>query len=135
MPLTNVKYPKTASRMLQSIGSYLGDSAVPKEERKKVWDVLVALRGPDNNDLVAKRAMTGPIRYALFGKISSKFARKSVLSNKDTAEFKAMRDQNKFKASQPKHFRRHAALAFKALDMQWQSPGAAPSAPRRSTTR
>lgn len=124
-----MRTPRNAEEMLTEASEFLQDEDINVLERKKVWDVFVGLRGPDNNDAAAKKAITAPIRYAFLklggsGRVGKSFARPTVLSAKDTSENLAARDANRFKSSQPRHFRRHAAKAFKALGIKWKTAAA-----------
>lgn len=132
-----MKTPRNAEEMLTAASEFLQDEDVPVAERKKVWDVFSGLRGPDNNDKAAKEAITAPIRYAFLklggsGRVTKSFARPTVVSARDTDENRQKRDRNLFQRSQPKHFRRHAAKAFKALGLKWKTAPAAASPSYRS---
>jgi hypothetical protein len=77
-----VKKPQTASEVLDIIDEFFLENANPgnkwhdlnapderrKQEAKKLWDVLSALRGPDDGHLALKYKSTSPLRSAAFPK-------------------------------------------------------------------
>lgn len=120
--------------MLTAASEFLQDEDINVLERKKVWDTFTGLRACDNGDKESKKAITAPIRYAFLklggsGRVTRSFARPTVLSVRDTDENRAARTANKFQKSTPKHFRRHAAKAFKALGLKWKNAAPAAATP------
>jgi hypothetical protein len=79
-----------------------------------LWDILVALRGPDSRNRKIKNATTALIRTAAFPKRPC--LARSVFAGKDTAEL-ARRRQVLLKRER-NHFREHVADAFEALGLQ-----------------
>ncbi len=76
-----------------------------------VWNVVTALRGPDDRD--GKSATTGVIRQAVYGR---GFAR--GLACDDTEDRVAIR-QKLATAEGAGHFAGHAERAFHALGLKW----------------
>src|SRR6266498_1616369 len=99
---------------------------------QKVWDILSALRGPDNDKMDVKLATTSVIRYQLL-KLSGALPEKGILSlpggpicNEDTPAFVSLRialskeymnDADKHPAFY--HFISHAKRAFHSLGLKW----------------
>lgn len=88
-------------------------------DKVRLWDILTALRGPDEHPLAIKMATTGVIRYELFGN------HLSVLSGRDTQEF--CNTRKIFTAAQAAahapndHFVLHVQSAFKTLGLKWDA--------------
>lgn len=84
-------------------------------EGSKLWCVLTALRGPDNNDDGIKRATTAVIRRKV-GIREDNSGRAIV--NTDSSEYKNTRARlaSWFVSS---HFLEHAQNAFSALGLKW----------------
>lgn len=99
----------------QTIGavkSLFASFSVSKEEKLKVWSILVALRGPDSKNKALKEATTNVIRYHLFG--STVVNGTTIRSNADSYT----REQVRRNARQD-HFVKHAKKAFEALGLPW----------------
>lgn len=112
MPRRNRKKTLNARQTLDVVRRTLTGSN--NHEALKLWDVLSALRGPDNEDRRQKDCTTAVIRYKLFG--SLKPANQGFLViKKDSSARCNMRKNLNF----PPHFYRHAANAFNALGMKW----------------
>lgn len=60
--------PLTVRAMLNQIERYLLNS--PRDRSRALWDILTALRGPDDGDEQVKDAATIPIRRAAFPKLA-----------------------------------------------------------------
>ena len=105
--------PKTCRGMLNQISRFLrDDSQVLKGERKKLWEVLTALRGPDYGESYnTKRATTAVIRYHALG--SS--AVRGFAQVRPDDEY-SVRTRCEMKG---RHFIDHAILAFDALGLKW----------------
>lgn len=56
---------RTAREFLTSMAVFLTDESVPREERRKVLNVVSALRGPDSGDTRLKHKTTARIRRDL----------------------------------------------------------------------
>ena len=63
---TKIKTPTTVRGMLDLIDKFL---ARCDGESGNLWDVLSALRGPDDDDEITKKKTTIPIRAAAFPKL------------------------------------------------------------------
>lgn len=59
----------SAREMLDAIDSFLVEA--PVEEARSLWDVLTALRGPDNGNDAVKDETTLPIRRTAFPKMAA----------------------------------------------------------------
>ena len=82
----------------------------------ELWDILVALRGPDSRDRKIKSATTALIRTAAFPKRPC--LERSVFAIKDTAEL-ARRRRSLFATKHDNaHFREHVRDAFAALGLK-----------------
>ena len=104
--------PKTLRQALDAIQEMLDGQPFSAD----LWDVLVALRGPDSRDRKIKNATTALIRSKAFPK--QPCLERSIFAHCDTPEL-ARRRQDMFKGKQDlNHFREHIASAFTALDLQ-----------------
>lgn len=81
----------------------------------KLWSVLTALRGPDNDDEVVKKATTAVIRWKVgIPKDNSGGA----VVNADSSEYKNIRVGLTSEFCSP-HFLVHVQNAFTALGLEW----------------
>ncbi len=104
--------PKTLRQALNQIQDMLDGQSYSAD----LWDVIVAMRGPDSRDRKIKNATTAIIRSAAFPK--QPCLERSVFAHKDSEKltqrrlslFVTKRDNN--------HFREHIAAAFEALGLQ-----------------
>jgi hypothetical protein len=104
--------PKTLRQALDQIQDMLDGTAYSAD----LWDVLVALRGPDSRDRKIKNATTVLIRSAAFPK--QPCLERSIFARNDTPEL-AGRRQKMFEGKQDfNHFREHVAAAFESLGLQ-----------------
>lgn len=86
-------------------------------ETEKFWDILTALRGPDDENTHVKRATTELIRAAVFGRQAGALVYEVALIDwLDRPEDVEVRDK-----MQDSHFRVHAIKAFLALGLNWSS--------------
>ena len=102
--------PKTLRQALDLIQELLTDQPYSAD----LWDILVALRGPDSRDRKIKYATTAVIRQAAFPRRPcedrSIFGRDSrVLTKRRQDLFRSHSDHN--------HFREHVRDAFEALGL------------------
>lgn len=110
--------PRTAKDMFAVLrkffdtsDDYLGRTT---PEQYNVWAVLSALRGPDDQDIMAKRAWTFRIRKALLGDSAQHFSAPAIgmdspeLHNARTSMINDMKNL---------HFRTHAQDAFSVLGL------------------
>jgi hypothetical protein len=105
-----VRPPKTLREALDQIQEMLTD----KTYSAQLWDVLVALRGPDSRNRKWKYATTAIIRSAAFPKRPCEERSiygydNKVLTKRRQDLFRNRKDQN--------HFRDHIVDAFVALDL------------------
>lgn len=61
---------KTARDVLNMLDTFLSSDKTDNDERQKLWNILTALRGPDNDDIYQKERTTVPIRRAAFPKMA-----------------------------------------------------------------
>ena len=92
-----------------------------KSYSAELWDILVALRGPDSRDRKIKSATTALIRTAAFPKRPC--LERSVFAIKDTAELARRRqvlvEENMTRqAGELPHFKEHVQDAFAALGLK-----------------
>lgn len=81
-----------------------------------LWDVLVALRGPDSRNRKLKNATTALIRSKAFPK--QPCLERSVFALKDTPELAQRRSRLFATKRDNNHFREHIKDAFAALNLQ-----------------
>jgi hypothetical protein len=106
---------RSQKEMLDTLRAFMEDDTVPASERKGVYDVLTALRGPDNDDWDLKDQTTAVIRYAALGRVALGDA--GAIVHRDHPTY-ALARQN-FGALYEPHFMGHAKLAFAALGLKW----------------
>lgn len=109
--MRNFKNPKTLRDALDQIQEMLSGKAYSAE----LWDVLVALRGPDSRKRKWKYATTAIIRSAAFPKRPCEERSiygydNKVLTKRRRELFRGQKDQN--------HFREHIVDAFAALNLK-----------------
>jgi hypothetical protein len=63
----------TAEKMLTVLRTFFNDDFIDFEERTKLWRVLTALRGPDDQDREAKTACMSLIRREVAGQTAYDF--------------------------------------------------------------
>lgn len=113
----------THREMLDAIDAFLAAHTIDGEGGK-LWDVLTALRGPDNEDVELKLTTTAPIRRAAFPKLQESL---QTTSREGTMRWvpgyswtwPAMGDREKFtEVSAPRfHFGWHANGAARVLGL------------------
>ncbi len=105
------RIPKTLREALDQIQEMLSGKAYSAE----LWDVLVALRGPDSRNRKLKHATTAIIRSAAFPKRPCEERSiygydNKVLTKRRRELFRERKDQN--------HFRDHVKDSFIALGLK-----------------
>lgn len=107
---------------LNRIVMFLNTSNV--NQTRKLWAVLTALRGPDNEHVGQKYSTTAVIRHAaglrpgVAGVIVE--ADNEERANERVAFFPVhMMAHDNFKLVRWEHFSRHAKMAFDALGLSW----------------
>src|SRR5271170_6672284 len=90
------------------------------EEREKLWDILTALRGPDNGEQALKVATTGLIRAATLGYIAGQRLQEfaTTVTFADNIQHMQIRESQR-RDSDNFHFLAHARGAFRALGLRW----------------
>lgn len=101
-------------QVLDQIDEYLADPAVRRGNKEKLWDVLTALRGPDDDDEAAKHSITVNVRV--------KALPRSALAYNTSADEPfgpILGGGTPFDLSKANthHFRRHASTAATALNI------------------
>ena len=114
--MPEIKQPTTKQEFLAMVRNFFNDETIHSVDKKEVWDILSALRGPDEgvkDRELLKSATTFLVRSAVLGeKEASKWSWPAV---KDDTE--ALRDIRV--RAQRMHFLSHAIEAFSALDLMW----------------
>ena len=100
-----------------SNGDYRDYWDVKARTARQLWDVLSALRGPDNENNEVKHATTAIIRAACFPKTYSggDICIPATMCHDSERDRDARTASNKIGY----HFRRHAQTAFDALGLSW----------------
>ena len=104
--------PKTLREALDQIQEMLSGKAYSAE----LWDVLVALRGPDSRNRKLKHATTAVIRSAAFPK---RPCEERSIFGKDDKRYASRRKDMISKKSDNAHFREHVVDAFAALGLDF----------------
>jgi hypothetical protein len=104
--------PRTLRQALDKIQDMLDGTKYSSD----LWDILVALRGPDSRDRKLKSATTALIRSAAFPK--QPCLERSVFTNKDSLELARRRRELFARKLDNNHFREHASAAFAALGLK-----------------
>lgn len=100
----------TAKKMLERINTFLGDHKISDDERQKLYDVLCATRGPDNEDEAVKSCTTEVIRhFAIPACVAWAFCSSDRQEKADARQM----------LPQKNHFKQHAVMAFEALGLDW----------------
>ncbi|HEX9052290.1 MAG TPA: hypothetical protein VF841_17305 [Anaeromyxobacter sp.] len=117
--------PKTCAAALKQLRRTYRH--LPDEERRNLWHVLTALRGPDASDLWVKHATTAVIRHhALGGEfIYGDESPDSIRLAKQRGEMHAEQQVGAYAIRSaerrvPYHFYSHARRAFEALGLKWE---------------
>lgn len=85
-------------------------------EARKLWDILTALRGPDNQDIELKLATTAVIRHAVYGYVNH--GGTAAPDNSIRCAYRAKLDEAGY-TKDTDHFINHAKDAFKHLNLKW----------------
>jgi hypothetical protein len=86
-----------------------------KLTEQQIWDVLSALRGPDDDTEVFKTATTEVIRWKLG------FKKEIYFNTSPDSDPKVYTRKNMSASSAGYHFYSHALKAFTALGLEWDS--------------
>ncbi len=109
----SVAEPKvdTMEKMLEVLRVFFNDDFIEIEERRKLWNVLSALRGPDNEDGAAKLACVSQIRRAVAGQSFTDFGGYHRFDSQEDAKIRSKMTNC--------HFKLHMQAAFEALSLHW----------------
>ena len=107
--------PKTLRQALNQIQDMLDGQSYSAD----LWDVLVALRGPDSRDRKIKNATTAIIRSAAFPK--QPCLERSIFAHKDSEKLAQRRSSLFTSKLDNNHFREHVMAAFDALQLDLHS--------------
>ena len=121
--MENEKEPTASTALAQLRATFL---SLDYEEQRKLWDVLVALRGSDsNNNDELKSGTTAIIRAAVFGPEAGEAIQEhSFVEFEDSERFVNARNTVKVGSNfgeTPHHFLEHSERAFNALGLSWSS--------------
>lgn len=90
------------------------------ENARDLWDVMTALRGPDNEDDDIKRATTEVIRWHLLGKDPNMSHFSGSYCGQDSeADMRLRLHLTQACPEEGLHFLNHATKAFEALGLVW----------------
>lgn len=117
--------PRTKEEALDVLRGFFLDESIEEFEKRKLWNILTALRGPDNsNDFSTKEATTAVVRAHFFwkdGHIPRDFIDRgrdlfgSIIREDSTRHaLKRVRDDDG-----GVHFRSHVLKAFDAFGLKW----------------
>ena len=118
---SHARKPKTAMEVVEVIRQFFAgqkDGRVSYEEAGKLWNMLTALRGPDDESHDLKNAATIPFREAFLGEEAAYMVqqRQGAL----TKEYKGKKEHLKIRETMNEgHFRLHLVNAFKAIGLEW----------------
>ena len=110
----------TFEGMQQRLRKFFNEAT--EQERSKLWNVLSALRGPDQYERNAtKRATTGLIRSAFLGETSSQKTWLTWTGEDDLflAEHRLSLSSTAPNQAPGSHFVSHALSAFSTLGLNW----------------
>lgn len=126
---------KTMNDMLAVVRQFYGDKGIDPAEKKKLWDVLSALRGPDEAEIRGfyaydvKEATTTVIRDAVLGGSTSEAGLAVWEYASIDRDFSGAKDRRTTIMPEyalppgvdkrPHHFLGHARNAFDALGLKW----------------
>jgi hypothetical protein len=110
--------------ILALVVEFLNEDA---EGGKKLWDVLTALRGPDDDYLTKKRSTTSVLRHAIG---LTYYGLTGAIINQDTEEYAKYRATQMPVVISPHichplilekwtHFHAHTLAAFQVLGLKW----------------
>jgi hypothetical protein len=104
----------TAADFLKTLDNFFAEpaSVVAPAEKQKVWDILTALRGPDDGDEGLKAVSTEVIRAKVF-----KRGLKAVNEYANVAMPTALIDWDVVNRADSSHFHSHIDRAAKALGL------------------
>lgn len=101
----------TTEKVLEFLRTFFNDDFIDLEERRKLWNVLTALRGPDNQDRESKLACVSLIRRAVAGQSFVDFGGYNRFDSEEDVEIRRRMPES--------HFQQHMRWAFAALDLYW----------------
>lgn len=119
---SHARKPKTAMEVVEIIRQFFAgqeNGGVSYKEAEKLWDMLTALRGPDDENFRLKDAVTVPFREAFLGEEAAimvqqhqgAFTREHRSNKKEHLKIRETMSDG--------HFRGHLKKAFKAIGLDW----------------
>jgi hypothetical protein len=86
----------TTEKMLEVLRTFFNDDFIDFEERRKLWNVLTALRGPDNQDRESKLACVSLIRRAVAGQSFVDFGGYNRFDSEEDVEIRRRMPESHF---------------------------------------
>ncbi|HWY36161.1 MAG TPA: hypothetical protein VNX68_16065 [Nitrosopumilaceae archaeon] len=122
-----IETPKTANDVLKIINDFFiktpktfNENHAPTDEGHKLWDILTALRGPDNEDRTIKDEITAVIRNKALPSCD-KYGAIVCSDAPDSGRIRyAIHTKAIVEHSDIIHFFFHAKRAFNALGLKWE---------------
>lgn len=111
--------PKTAKEVFALLRAFMENQKVRLHEKRDLWCVLTALRGPDDSGSdETKNATTAIVRHAVFGEDC--LADWGVISHEDAEHYAEKRRLLELEGRPTQwHFWSHVRSAFEALGLGW----------------
>ena len=97
---------ETVEKMLEVLRTLLNNDFIEIEERRNLWNVLTALRGPDDQDDTVKLACVSQIRRAVAGQSFADFGAYHRFDSEEDANIRSKMETS--------HFKLHMHAAFEA---------------------
>lgn len=108
--------------MLDEIDGFLCSKKITDSEKQQLWDVLLALRGPDRLGFIEKEATTSHIRCKAFPKFTKVIYSGQVEIGADFSKGKLISkrelESNDVIYSKNRHFYQHIKDAFRTLQIK-----------------
>jgi hypothetical protein len=117
---------KNKEEVFEALRDFFTKSEASPEDRRDVWHVLSALRGPDESSAgLLKEATTAVIRNKLFGQDANFVSNVLGIDVYQDNNYR-VEDRTKVNQGAPTHFQLHAINAFRALGLEWSKLNESP---------
>jgi hypothetical protein len=103
---------RTSTSFLVHMKEYFRDRTISNVHKKRVWNVITALRGPDDENTFLKEATTAVIRHKVMG---GHIPVGAIINPDNDVYAKHRRNMD----ARYDHFSRHVMYAFDALKLDW----------------